>query len=68
MTIDRSLKFHAHVRVIVRMGGGMANNVLSCTVARNEDFMMNVYRSHIRPLMDFAASVWNVGYIITWGM
>ena len=61
--VDRSLKFHTHINEIVRKATGLSNQLLRCTVNRSEQFMVTLFVSHIRPLLDYCSSVWNLGYL-----
>ena len=63
VTVDRSLKFHSHVRRIVCVASAMTNNILACTLSRDEDFLMNIYKFHVHPLLEYCSSLWNLGYI-----
>ena len=60
--IDRSLKFHGHIEAAVCRASGLANSLLRSTVSRSKDFMMTLFVSHIRPLLDYCSCVWNLGY------
>ena len=61
--IDRSLKFHDHVRRTVAVVGNLTTNLLSCTVCRDPDFVVDLYTTHVRPKLEYASQVWNVGYL-----
>ena len=63
VTIDVSLKFHHHVHSMVGRAGGVASSLLSGTVNRSPSFMKTLFVSHIRPLIEFASPVWNVGFV-----
>ena len=63
ITIDRTLKFHSHVKQKVGMVAQLSNNLLSSTICRDADFMMDIYMTHLRPLLEYASPLWNVGYI-----
>ena len=63
VSVDRNLKFHAHVNKTVGMVGSLMTNMMTCTLCRSKDFMLNLYVSHIRPKIDYACAVWNLGYI-----
>ena len=63
ITIDRTLKFHSHIRTRVNIASAMTNNILSCTLAREPEFIMNVYMYHIRPQLEYGAPLWNLGYL-----
>ena len=60
--VDSKLRFHDHVRNVVRKVGGLANELLRSTICRTSVFMVSLFVSHIRPIMDFCSNVWNVGY------
>ena len=61
--VDSSLKFHQHIANVVQKAGGMSLNLLKCTVNRDASFMMPLFITHIRPLLEYASSVWNTGYV-----
>ena len=63
ITVDKSLKFHVHVGVVVGRAGAMMGELLRSTVCRSKEFMIVLYVSHIRPILDYCSSVWNVGYL-----
>ena len=63
VTIDRTLKFHNHVRRTANICNGLTTNLLSSTLSREADFMMNIYRAYIRPQLEYCSSLWNVGYL-----
>ena len=63
ITVDRSLKFHGHVDILVNKASALANQLLRSTVNRSEEFMVTLFVSHIRPLLDYCSTVWNLGYI-----
>ena len=61
--VDNKLKFHLHVRQIVGKAAGLASSLLRSTVCRNPHFMVTLFVSHIRPILDYCSTVWNVGYV-----
>ena len=61
--VDSRLRFHDHVRVTVGKAGGMMNDLLRSTVCRNKDFMVTLFISHIRPMLDYCSCLWNTGYL-----
>ena len=61
--VDKSLKFHAHIRSIVNKAAGLVNNFLRSTRCRSSEFMLAIYKTHIRPLLEFGSTVWNTGYL-----
>ena len=63
VAVDSSLKFHSHINSIACKAAGLANQLLRATVCRDEFFMVSLFVSHVRPLLDFCSSVWNLGYV-----
>lgn len=63
VVIERDLKFHSHIRRKVGVAGGLTSNFLSCTLNRNADFLLSIYKAHIRPILDYASPLWNLEYI-----
>ena len=63
IVIDNELKFHSHVYSITSKAAGLSVNLLSSTLCRSREFMMALFISHIRPLLEFSSCVWNVGYV-----
>ena len=61
--MDNKLRFHAHIRSIANKSRSLVNQLLRGTVCRSRKFMITLFISHIRPLMDFSARLWNVGYL-----
>ena len=57
------LRFHQHVRTIVGKAGGLMGNLLRSTVCRSPEFMLTLFVTHIRPIIEYCSSVWNVGYL-----
>ena len=63
VTVDVKLKFHSHVRNVVWRAAGLASNLLRSTVNRDADFMFTLFKSHVRPILDYCSSLWNAGYL-----
>lgn len=61
--VDCSLRFHLHIRNIVNKASGLAANLLKTTLCRSQHYMITLYKSHIRPLLEFASCVWNTGFM-----
>ena len=49
LCIDRSLKFHEHIRRNVACVGNLTTNLLSCTICRDPDFVVHIYTTQVRP-------------------
>ncbi|XP_076061391.1 uncharacterized protein LOC143037159 [Oratosquilla oratoria] len=63
ITVDCNLKFHTHISKTIKKAAGLANNLLRSTLCRDKDFMITLFKSHIRPLLEFGSTVWNTGYL-----
>ena len=63
VVVDAKLKFHQHVRSVVGKAGGMMGNLLRSTICLSEEFMFTLFVTHIRPIIDYCSTVWNVGYL-----
>jgi hypothetical protein len=60
--VDTKLKFHVHVRDVVRKAAGLCNSLLRSTVNRTPQFMVTLFVTHVRPILDYCSTVWCVGY------
>ncbi|MPC51418.1 hypothetical protein E2C01_045262 [Portunus trituberculatus] len=63
ITVDSTLKFHCHISKTVKKAAGLTNNLLNSTLCHDKDFMITLFKSHIRPLLEFSSIVWNTGYL-----
>ena len=63
VVVDQSLKFHCHVAEYVRKASGLANSLLRSTVCREKSFMVSLFVSHVRPILDYCSSVWSLGFV-----
>ena len=63
MVVDDTLKFHEHARTTARKAAAVAHNLLKDTVCRSPDFMVHLFKVHIRPILEYASVVWNTGYV-----
>lgn len=63
VTVDRKLKFHQHISSSVAKAGGIATNFLKSTVNRSANFMSTLFISDVRPILDFASPIWNLGFL-----
>ena len=61
--VDSALKFHVHINAIVGKANALACQILRATVRRDMNFMVTLFISHVRPILDYASSLWNVGYL-----
>lgn len=60
--VDSSLKFHLHILKTAQKAGGLAQNILKATVCRSPEFMLAIFSSHIRPLLEYCSCLWHTGY------
>ena len=63
VTVDSKLKFHKHIELVAAKAGGTATNLLKSTVNRSPKFKLTIQTTHLRPILEYASSVWNTGYI-----
>ena len=61
--MDSSLKFHVHTRGVVGRAGAMMSELLRATICRDKDFMVTLFTSHIRPILEYCSPVFNVGWL-----
>ena len=61
--VDVDLKFHGHIRSVVAKASGLSMNILKTTLCREKQFLIPIYKAHIRPIIEFASPVWNTGYL-----
>ena len=57
VVVDSSLKFHSQVRNVVHKASGLSSNLLRSTVNRSPEFMIALFISHIRPILDYCSTV-----------
>ena len=62
ITVDNSLKFHLHTANTARKASGLAGNLLRSTVCLSREFMVTLFVSHIRPILDYCSCLWNLGF------
>ena len=63
VTVDSTLKFHIHVSNTAQKAGGLAQNILKSTVCRSPEFMLPIFCSHIRPILEYCSCLWHTGYV-----
>ena len=55
--IDSSLRFHDHIHSIVSKANGLASNLLRSTLNRSLAFMIPLYKTHIRAILEFSSII-----------
>ena len=61
--VDTSLKFHEHIESLSHKASGLCHNFLKSTVCRTPEFMLFLFKTHIRPLLDYGSCLWNTGFV-----
>ena len=49
--------------ILVQYQTGKWHNFLKSTVSRTPDFMLFLWKTHIRPIIDYCSVIWNTGYL-----
>ena len=52
------VKFCIYINIIVGKASGLANQLLRGTVCRLREFMVTLFVSHIRPILEYCSTVW----------
>ena len=60
--VDPTLRFHLHIRSIANKASGVSANLLKSTLCRDSKFMLTLYTTYIRPLLEYASTVWNTEF------
>ena len=55
ITIERFLKYHSHITKFVGCMNGLTSNLLDCILCRDENFLINIYTSHVRLKLGYAS-------------
>ena len=59
ITVDPSLRFHHHIQSIVSKAAGLSYSFIKSTLCCSSSFMVTLFITHVRPLLEFASPVWN---------
>jgi len=60
--VDSSLKFTSHINSIVAKANGRAALIRKCFVSQNPDVMVRAFKVFVRPMLEYAVSVWSPCY------
>ena len=63
VTVDSDLKFHEHIRTVVHKASGLAQSFLKSSVCRSPSFMLFLFTTHIRPIIEYCSCLWHTGYV-----
>ena len=58
--VDRNLEFHCNVSKLVRSAAELSNSLLRVTVNRRPKFIIRLFVTHIRHILDYCLTVGNV--------
>ena len=61
--VDRNLKFHDHIRVIAGACNGITTNLFTSTVCREPNFLLSIYKTYVRPKLEYGSQIWNLSYL-----
>ena len=61
--VDKKLEFHQHISNIVHKAGGVPTSILRTTINQQDSFMLPLFTTHVHPLLEYASSVWNLGFV-----
>ena len=54
---DAGFKFHCHVSEFVRKAAGLSSSLLRASVNRSPGFMIALFVTHIRPIVDYCSTL-----------
>ena len=63
--VDSSLKFHEHIQRTVQKAGGLSQNLLKSTACHSPEFMVTLFCTHIRPILEYCSGLWHTGYRVS---
>ena len=64
--VDSDLKFHKYVTFTVCKAAGLTQNLLKSSVCRSPDFMLTLFSTYVRPIIECCSCIWHTGYIGDW--
>ena len=63
ITIDSKLRFKNHINEITSKANQRAALVRRCFLSRNATNLVLAFKTHIRPLLEYASTTWSPSYI-----
>ena len=61
--VDRNLKFHDHIRETAGACNGITTNLFTSTACREPNFLLSIYKMHVRHKLEYGSQIWNLGYL-----
>lgn len=62
VTVSDNLKFHEHIKSIVKSATATSNLIHKCFVYKDPTFLTQMYTTFVRPKIEYASQVWNPQY------
>ena len=53
--VDNSLKYHMHIRSIVKKSSHLSSNLLKSALCRSPDFMVTILKTYLRPILEYCS-------------
>ena len=63
ITIDSKLKFRRHIHTIISRANHRKALILRCFLSRNQTNLVRAFKTYVRPLLEYASTVWSPSYI-----
>ena len=57
------LRFNEHINLVLGRASSKISNLLRWTVCHSTEFVVSLWVSHVRPLLEYGTCVWNVKYL-----
>ena len=61
--VDCNLKFVFHIQDIVCRASKRAHLIFRCFLSRNTNILIKAFVTYVRPLLEYASSVWSPSYL-----
>jgi len=59
VTMDKNLKFSAHVSTICCQANSRANLILKCFYSKDTSSLLSAFKTYVRPIVEYNGVVWN---------
>ena len=61
--MSKDMKFQEHYRYIFKSASKAANLIFRCFKTRDRAFLVKMFKTFVRPKLEYATQVWNPGYL-----